>query len=138
MDGRTLSRPFVITAIGDEQHPRRAMEIIRRGETVRRMGGDTTVLIRDTVDITALRPLTPAAALPENQASPSNDQHPGPRSIMSDASYPTDPRYTPEHEWGGRAPRGHRAVGITSLPKEALGEVVHVSAPEHRRRGHRR
>ena len=73
MDGRTLSRPFVITAIGDNNTLAAAMEIPGGvSETARRMGGDTTVLIRDTVDITALRPLsTPRYALPENQASPS-------------------------------------------------------------------
>jgi uncharacterized protein YlxW (UPF0749 family) len=73
MDGRTLSRPFVITAIGDDNTLAAAMEIPGGvSETARRMGGDTTVLIRDTVDITALRPLsTPRYALPENQASPS-------------------------------------------------------------------
>ena len=63
----------MVTAIGDNNTLAAAMEIPGGvSETARRMGGDTTVSRINTVDITALRPLsTPRYALPENQASPS-------------------------------------------------------------------
>ena len=48
---------------------------------------------------------------------------------MSDASYPTDLRYTPEHEWVKSTGEDTVRVGITSFAQEALGDVVYVSAP---------
>lgn len=47
---------------------------------------------------------------------------------MSDASYPTDLRYTAEHEWV-RTDGDVVRVGITSFAQEALGDVVYVSLP---------
>lgn len=48
---------------------------------------------------------------------------------MSEASYPTDLRYTPEHEWVKSTGEDTVRVGITSFAQEALGDVVYVSAP---------
>ncbi len=48
---------------------------------------------------------------------------------MSDASYPTDLRYTAEHEWVKSTGEDTVRVGITSFAQEALGDVVYVSAP---------
>ena len=48
---------------------------------------------------------------------------------MSDASYPTDLRYTPEHEWVKSTGEDTVRVGITAFAQEALGDVVYVSAP---------
>jgi len=48
---------------------------------------------------------------------------------MSDASYPTDLRYTAEHEWVKSTGEDTVRVGITAFAEEALGDVVYVSAP---------
>lgn len=48
---------------------------------------------------------------------------------MSEASYPTDLRYTAEHEWVKSTGEDTVRVGITSFAQEALGDVVYVSAP---------
>ena len=48
---------------------------------------------------------------------------------MSDASYPTDLRYTAEHEWVKSTGEDAVRVGITAFAQEALGDVVYVSAP---------
>ena len=48
---------------------------------------------------------------------------------MSDASYPTDLRYTAEHEWVKSTGEDTVRVGITAFAQEALGDVVYVSAP---------
>ena len=43
--------------------------------------------------------------------------------------YPTDVRYTKEHEWA-RAEGGVVTVGITSYATDQLGDVVFVELPE--------
>jgi glycine cleavage system H protein len=43
--------------------------------------------------------------------------------------YPTDVRYTKEHEWA-RAEGGVLTVGITSYATDQLGDVVFVELPE--------
>ncbi len=48
---------------------------------------------------------------------------------MSEASYPTDLRYTAEHEWVKSTGEDTVRVGITAFAQEALGDVVYVSAP---------
>ena len=47
---------------------------------------------------------------------------------MSDA-YPTDLRYTAEHEWA-RLEGGNVRVGITNYAQDALGDVVYVELPD--------
>ena len=44
---------------------------------------------------------------------------------MSDASYPTDLRYTAEHEWVKSTGEDTVRVGITAFAQEALGDVVY-------------
>ncbi len=47
---------------------------------------------------------------------------------MADFEYPSDLRYTVEHEWV--RPAGATArVGITAYAQDALGDVVYVSVP---------
>ena len=43
--------------------------------------------------------------------------------------YPTDVRYTKEHEWS-RDEGGRLKVGITDYAQDALGDVVYVDVPE--------
>ncbi len=49
---------------------------------------------------------------------------------MAQFEYPTDLKYTPEHEWvrpmEGRVVR----IGITAYAQDALGDIVYVSVPE--------
>jgi glycine cleavage system H protein len=48
---------------------------------------------------------------------------------MADFDYPSDLRYTPEHEWV--RPAGDRVrVGVTAHAQDALGDIVYVSLPE--------
>ena len=73
VDCVTLQLPYVVTAIGDGKTLAAAMEIPGGvSESARRVGGDTTILIRDRVEVTALRAVSsPRYALPEAQPSPS-------------------------------------------------------------------
>lgn len=48
---------------------------------------------------------------------------------MSDAEYPSDLRYTADHEWLRTIEGTTVRVGITSYAQEALGDVVYVSLP---------
>ncbi len=48
------------------------------------------------------------------------------------ATYPTDLKYTSEHEWlktPGEQP-GSARVGITDFAQDALGDIVYVSLPQ--------
>ncbi|PRY56618.1 glycine cleavage system H protein [Knoellia remsis] len=47
---------------------------------------------------------------------------------MSDLEYPSDLRYTAEHEWV-RSSGDVVRIGITSFAQDALGDVVYVSLP---------
>ena len=48
---------------------------------------------------------------------------------MSDLEYPSDLRYTSDHEWVRAGDDGIVRVGITSFAQDALGDVVYVSLP---------
>jgi glycine cleavage system H protein len=48
---------------------------------------------------------------------------------MSDLEYPSDRRYTAEHEWVRSSEDGSVRIGITSFAQDALGDVVYVSLP---------
>ncbi|KGN33356.1 glycine cleavage system protein H [Knoellia sinensis KCTC 19936] len=48
---------------------------------------------------------------------------------MSDLEYPSDLRYTAEHEWVRSGDGGTVRIGITSFAQDALGDVVYVSLP---------
>jgi glycine cleavage system H protein len=48
---------------------------------------------------------------------------------MADASYPTDLRYHPEHDWA-RLDGDTATFGITWYAQDSLGEVVFVEPPE--------
>ena len=48
---------------------------------------------------------------------------------MADASYPTDLRYHPEHDWA-RVDGDTATFGITWYAQDSLGEVVFVQPPE--------
>lgn len=48
---------------------------------------------------------------------------------MSDLDYPSDLRYTLEHEWVRDNGDGTVRIGITSFAQDALGDVVYVSVP---------
>lgn len=48
---------------------------------------------------------------------------------MSDLEYPSDLRYTAEHEWVRSTQDGSVRIGITSFAQDALGDVVYVSLP---------
>jgi len=48
---------------------------------------------------------------------------------MSDLEYPTDLRYTSDHEWVRAGDDGVVRVGITAFAQDALGDVVYVSLP---------
>ncbi|GAA6526887.1 glycine cleavage system protein GcvH [Intrasporangium sp. DVR] len=49
---------------------------------------------------------------------------------MSDLDYPSDLRYTTDHEWVREGDDdGVVRVGITSFAQDALGDVVYVSLP---------
>lgn len=48
---------------------------------------------------------------------------------MSDLEYPTDLRYTAEHEWVRSTEGDVVRIGITSFAQDALGDVVYVSLP---------
>lgn len=43
--------------------------------------------------------------------------------------FPTDLRYTEQHEWA-RAEDGRVRIGITDFAQDALGDVVYVDIPE--------
>ncbi len=47
---------------------------------------------------------------------------------MADLDYPTDVKYTAEHEWV-RADGDVVRLGITSYAQEALGDIVYVTLP---------
>ena len=49
---------------------------------------------------------------------------------MSDLDYPSDLRYTSDHEWVRVGEDGVVRIGITSFAQDALGDVVYVSLPE--------
>ena len=48
---------------------------------------------------------------------------------MSDLDYPSDLRYTSDHEWVRVGDDGVVRIGITSFAQDALGDVVYVSLP---------
>ena len=49
---------------------------------------------------------------------------------MSDLDYPSDLRYTNDHEWIREGDEDNVVrVGITSFAQDALGDVVYVSLP---------
>ncbi|HYN30628.1 MAG TPA: glycine cleavage system protein GcvH [Dermatophilaceae bacterium] len=48
---------------------------------------------------------------------------------MPEPHYPTDLRYTTDHEWVRPAGDGIVRVGITAYASDALGDVVYVSLP---------
>jgi glycine cleavage system H protein len=48
---------------------------------------------------------------------------------MSDLEYPSDLRYTSDHEWVRVGDGGVVRIGITSFAQDALGDVVYVSLP---------
>ena len=49
---------------------------------------------------------------------------------MSDLDYPSDLRYTSDHEWVREGDEENVVrVGITSFAQDALGDVVYVSLP---------
>lgn len=49
---------------------------------------------------------------------------------MSDLDYPSDLRYTSDHEWIREVDEDNVVrVGITSFAQDALGDVVYVSLP---------
>ncbi|HKX68415.1 MAG TPA: glycine cleavage system protein GcvH [Intrasporangium sp.] len=49
---------------------------------------------------------------------------------MSDLDYPSDLRYTSDHEWIREGDEDNVVrVGITSFAQDALGDVVYVSLP---------
>ena len=48
---------------------------------------------------------------------------------MSEASYPEDLRYHPEHDWA-RIDGGEATLGITWYAQDSLGEVVFYDGPE--------
>jgi glycine cleavage system H protein len=48
---------------------------------------------------------------------------------MSDLEYPSDLRYTAEHEWVRSVEGDVVRIGITSFAQDSLGDVVYVSLP---------
>jgi glycine cleavage system H protein len=48
---------------------------------------------------------------------------------MSDLEYPSDLRYTSDHEWVRVGDDGVVRIGITAFAQDALGDVVYVSLP---------
>jgi glycine cleavage system H protein len=48
---------------------------------------------------------------------------------MSHLEYPTNLRYTSDHEWVRAGDDGVVRVGITAFAQDALGDVVYVSLP---------
>ena len=48
---------------------------------------------------------------------------------MSDLEYPSDLRYTSDHEWVRIGDDGVVRIGITAFAQDALGDVVYVSLP---------
>ena len=93
------------------------------------MGGDTTVLIRDTVDITALRLLSTPLPAREPWRVPANDQH---SAQGASRATPPPPRPAPHRRATERVKStgGHVRVGITALPREApSGMPSTFSAP---------
>lgn len=48
---------------------------------------------------------------------------------LSDASYPEDLKYHPEHDWA-RIEGGEATLGITWYAQDSLGEVVFYDGPE--------
>jgi glycine cleavage system H protein len=49
---------------------------------------------------------------------------------MSEASYPDDLKYHPEHDWVRLGDDGTATFGITWFAQDALGEVVFFDPPE--------
>ena len=49
--------------------------------------------------------------------------------MAASESYPDDLRYHPEHDWA-RVDGDEAVLGITWFAQDALGELVHVEAPE--------
>jgi glycine cleavage system H protein len=49
--------------------------------------------------------------------------------VAADESYPDDLRYHPEHDWA-RVDGDEAVLGITWFAQDALGDLVHVEAPE--------
>lgn len=74
VDGTDLSAPYTIKAIGESRTLAAAMEIPGGvSESARRIGGDTTIVMSDSVNVTALRAVsTPRYARPVAQPSPSS------------------------------------------------------------------
>ena len=125
----------MITAIGDNNTLAAAMEIPGGVSGLRRMGGDTTVLIRDTVDITALRPLFDPSLRSARESGESQQMTNIPPKEHHGRRHPTDLRYTAEHEWVKSTGEDTVRVGITALPRRHSGMSSRLR-PEHRRRGH--
>ena len=48
---------------------------------------------------------------------------------MSDLEYPSDLRYTSDHEWVRVGDDGVVRIGITAFAQDSLGDVVYVSLP---------
>ena len=48
---------------------------------------------------------------------------------MAEASYPSDLKYHPEHDWA-RLDGDEATLGITWFAQDALGELVHFEPPE--------
>lgn len=48
---------------------------------------------------------------------------------MSDLEYPSDLRYTSDHEWTRAGEDSIIRIGITAFAQDALGDVVYVSLP---------
>jgi glycine cleavage system H protein len=48
---------------------------------------------------------------------------------MSDLEYPSDLRYSTDHEWIREGDDNVVRIGITSFAQDALGDVVYVSLP---------
>jgi glycine cleavage system H protein len=48
---------------------------------------------------------------------------------MSELDYPSDLRYTSDHEWVRVGDDGVVRIGITAFAQDALGDVVYVSLP---------
>jgi glycine cleavage system H protein len=49
--------------------------------------------------------------------------------LAASESYPDDLRYHPEHDWA-RVGGDEAVLGITWYAQDALGEIVHLEAPE--------
>lgn len=45
-------------------------------------------------------------------------------------SYPSELKYTKEHEWISEAKSGQATIGVTSYAIEQLGDIVHIDLPQ--------